>query len=129
MNAKIKVKADLEKALGKTLANNLLNAARTGHMKKLPYDVTFTNKKPQFCLGDNGDTLTAYGVDLASGTVTGEKYCGCADTILNHFAEQQVEGLQAPDGKAMVFVHSYWNGRNHSWNVTVVSNNFVPQVA
>ena len=120
METKIKVKADLEQVLGKKLAANLLSRARSAHMKRLPYDVTFAKTKPQFFLGDNGDTLTAYGADLASGEILGEKYCGSADTILNHFTEQQGEGIEAPSGKAMIFVHSYWNGRNHSWSVTVV---------
>jgi len=129
METSIKVKADLEKALGKKLANNLLAVARNANMKRLPSGVSFVTKKPTFYLGDNGDTLHAYGADLETGAITGEKYCGSADTVLNHFAEQQSEGLEAPEGKAMIFVHSYWNGRNHSWSVTIVSKNFTPQVA
>lgn len=129
MDTAIRVKADLEKALGKKLANNLIKVARSPQMKRLPSGVQFRKQKPQFCLGDNGDTLHAYGADISTGEITGEVYCGSADTILNHFHQQQSEGLEAPEGKAIIFVHSYWNGRNHSWSVTVVSNNFVAQVS
>lgn len=127
MEAKIKVKADLENVLGKKLAASLLAAVKNGNLKRLPSSVTITNVKPSFHLSD-GDTLHAYGADLAANAITGQVYCGSGDTTMHHAAQQLGEGQSAPDGKALIMVHSYWNGRNHSWAVTVVSNNFVPQL-
>ena len=86
MNVSIKKKADLESALGKTLANNLLKAGRKKFMKMLPFSVDFKECKPKFYL-DNGDMLRAFAFDL-EGNLLGEAYCGSGDTVLHHSGVQ-----------------------------------------
>lgn len=122
MNFEIKKIADLEKILGKSLTRNILNWAKNqqGLMAK-PRRVEVHTIKPEFYLSD-GDTLHALAVDLASGDILGERYCGSGDTAINH-PEQFDNTYTAPKDKAMFFIRSYWNGRNHSWIIHCVVAN------
>ena len=121
----IKIKADVERVLGGDFARSLLKI-RTAHMKRLPSTIYFTESKPSFALSD-GDVLHAYGVNLKTGEITGERYCGSGDSVMLH-PEQHSEGGEAPSGFALVFVHCYWNGKNMSWAATVVSKDMVRQI-
>jgi len=127
MRISIKKKADLENILGKELSTKILKL-KCQSEQRLPRSVVLVPEKPQFFLND-GSTLTAYAVDLASETITNCHYCGSADTIAHHADEQLGEGHKAPENKAMIFKESYWNGRNMSYNLTVVSPNIVEQLA
>lgn len=126
MRVEIKKIADLENALGKILARNLLKTVRRETLQTKPRSVEFVAQKPAMFLGD-GDTLHAYGADLDTGEITGERYCGSAESAINH-PEQGYDGNEAPKGFALIFVHAYWNGINHSWTVTVVSNEKINQI-
>lgn len=127
MELQIKKIADLEQALGKTLARNILAWAKTqsGIMRK-PRSVRFVSVKPEFHLND-GDTLNALAVDLSTGTILGDRYCGSGDSAINH-PEQFDSTYKAPQDKAMLFIRAYWNGVNHSWVITVVSENVTKQI-
>jgi len=120
--------ADLEKALGKSLARNLLAAARRGTMQSRPKSVTFTNSKPQITPLDDYGTTHIYGANLKTGEITGSHFAGSYDSILNHANVVMSEGDHAPADHAMLIVQTYWNGRNHSWEVTVVSDNITNQI-
>lgn len=126
MQVKISKIADLETCLGKGLARDLVERRRTT-MMRLPRSVKFVETKPKFYLNDGG-TLKAYAVDLVAGRIVAEHFCGSSDTVMNHAGEQLGEGDQAPHNGALVFVETYWNGRNTSWSVTVVSNQITKQV-
>jgi len=123
----IKKKADLETALGKKLAANVAKL-RGGNvtLKRYPSMITFTAVKPKFCL-DDGTTLHVYPVNLETCEIGEPRYCGCYDTIFNH-PEQLNETATAPDNRAMMFIEKYWNGRNTSWSLTMVSPNIPKQV-
>ena len=121
----IKKQIDLENVLGKQLANTV-KSWRGQLMKKLPSSVYFTETKPAFYL-DDGSTLKCYAIDLANSKVIGERYCGSADTSIMH-KEQFNETAKAPENFALFFVETYWNGRNMSWSLTVVSPNFIKQL-
>lgn len=126
MQVSIKKKADLENCLGKSLAGQLLKR-RSSQMKRVPSWVTFCEQKPSFAVDDNG-TLRAYAVNLESGQILNERYCGSGESAINHLDEQFNETATAPFNHALVFVETFWNGRNHSWSVTVVSKNVTKQV-
>ena len=126
MRVQTKIKADVERVLGEKLAANLLKT-RTAHMKRTPNSITFCETKPSFALSD-GDILHAYGANIETGEITGERFCGSGDSAINH-PEQGAEGYEAKPGYALIFVHAYWNGRNHSWVVTVVCKDLVKQLA
>lgn len=125
---KITKKADLELVLGKKLASHFLQQARKPSMKLLPHSVTFCKTKPSFALNDEG-TLHAYAVDLKAGQVIQSAYCGGGRSVENNMKVQLGEGGQAPDGYAMIFVETMWNGRNMSWFMTIVSNDLQQQIA
>lgn len=115
----VKKVAELSALLGVGLANAIL-ARRSENMKRLPTSVAFYNAAPGFHLND-GSTLTAYAVNLETGEMN-ERYCGSGCTSINH-PEQFISGYVPPEGCAMIFVERYWNGRNMSWNLVVVSRN------
>lgn len=127
MDTKIKLKADLERVLGSGLAKTVMGL-RGASMKRLPTYVTFKTAKPSFALSD-GDTLSAYAVNLATGEISREKYCGSGDSYLHHRKEQDSEGFVPPKGTALLFIQTYWNGRNTSWNLYVVSEELTKQIA
>jgi hypothetical protein len=127
MSVDCKKKEDVEKALGKSLANNLLKAARKGFMKRVPFSITFTDSKPQFYL-DNGDMLKAYAFDM-QGNLLGEAYCGSGDTVLHHAGVQLGEGQKAPQGVIVAFVNTYASSSNHPWSLTIVTNELIKQIA
>jgi hypothetical protein len=122
----IKRKADLEAALGRDLARTVMGFRDSSDMRRLPSGISFHDVKPAFHLND-GDTLTAYGVEL-SGKVRGSHYCGSAESVLNHLSDQFSEGAQAPENHAIIFMRTYWNGRNTSWDLTVVSPNITKEI-
>lgn len=93
----------------------------------MPRAIYFHDTKPEFYL-DNGDVLHGYGVDLVTGKVLGSHYCGSGCSTIHHRAEQLSSGAQAPNGRALMFVHEYWNGKNMSWTVTVVSPNIQREI-
>jgi len=126
MRKEIKKKADLEAYLGKKLAKAVLSFGG-GSRKKKPSAIEFLETKPKFYLND-GDTLHCYGVDLETSEITGERYCGSSDTAYMHREEQFGEGHTAPNNKALLFIQSYYNGRNMSWEVTLISSNLVRQL-
>ncbi|RYF12825.1 MAG: hypothetical protein EOO40_00240 [Deltaproteobacteria bacterium] len=127
MRHDIKKAADLDVLLGKKIAK-VIKTFGGGMMKRLPGAVYVVREKPKFYL-DDGGTLRAYGLDIAAGKLTGEKYLGCADTAINNMAGQFTEGHHAPAGHAMLFVESFWNGRNHSWTLTIVTDAVAQQIA
>lgn len=128
MRQQIKKKVEFENLMGKELANNLLKKLRQSSMKRLPSSVTFSKIKPQFCLND-GDLLSYVPVNLTTGEVGEERYGGCNDTIMHHIPEQLGEGaINMPRDAAIVFVENYWNGRNRSWRLTVVSDSVIGQI-
>jgi hypothetical protein len=128
MRIEIQKIADMERALGKTLARNLLAWAKKdgGSLMNKPRWIEFVAVKPEFHLND-GDTLDALAVDLVTGTIQGQRYCGSGDTAINH-PEQFDATYKAPQDKGMLFIRAYWNGRNTSWTVTVVSENVPKQI-
>jgi len=113
----IQKKSDMVEIFGANLAREVLGVHR-GNWKAKPQCVTIVETKPAFYLGD-GDCLLAYGIDLVSEKVGRSHFCGSGDCAIN-YPEQQVTGIKAPANKALMFVHSYWNGRNTSWTITVV---------
>ena len=128
MHATIKNKAQLEQILGKNLANNLLKKLRKSSMKRLPFSISFTKTKPQFCL-DDGELLSYVPVNLTTGEVGEEIYGGSYDSIMHHVPEQLGEGrIAMPKDAAIIFVNNMWNGRNRSWALTVVSENVIGQI-
>jgi len=123
----IKVKADLVRALGSNLATTVLGFRRKDSYRRLPSSVAFARQKPTFYLNDGG-TLDSYAVNLATGEVLGERYCGSQDTACNH--PEQFAGFDAtPQDHALVFVETFCNGKNTSWMLTVVSPNVPAQIA
>ena len=125
MNIQVKKKADLEVALGKDLTKTVWGL-RNAQWKRCPSSLSFTDVKPAFYLNDGG-TLRAYGVDLQTGKITGERYCGSADTAIHH-PEQFNETATSPDNHALMFIETYWNGKNTSWSITLVSPNLQKQI-
>lgn len=123
---KIEKKADVLVVLGNTLGVNILNLRRA-NWKKLPHSIDLTETKPSFGLNDGG-TLDSYAVDLKTGEILSNHYCGSADSAVHHKVEQFSEGHTPPDNTAIVFIETCWNGRNTSWFVTVVSPNIVRQI-
>ena len=119
--------AQLETLLGRTLAQEVIKL-RTSNMKRLPTYVDFKAAKPSFCLND-GDTLHAYAVDLVTNEITNNKYCGSNDSAYMHQQEQFAEGHTAPENKAFLFISKYWNGKNTSWDLTIISSNYKAQIS
>jgi hypothetical protein len=126
-SVEIKKKADLAKVFGKVLSDKICKEFGGGLKQVKPKRVYFHEEKPSFALS-SGDTLHAFGVNLKEATITGKKYCGSEDSAFMHQKEQFGEGGCPEDGQALCFVHAYWNGRNHSWTITVVSKNFTKQL-
>ena len=122
----IKVKADLEKCLGVKLAAKVVNLAGEG-CQRYPRRVEFCAAKPCFYL-DDGQTLKAFAVDLNQGEIIGERYCGSGCSTMNH-PEQMSQGEKVKEGFALAFVETYWNGRNMSWNLWIVSDSIQKQIA
>ena len=134
MNKQITKIADLENALGKTLARNLLahltseRAKRGGQkLRRVPYSVSFKEVKGAMYLGDY-DTLTAYLVNLETSQIEQEHYCGSFDTALNH-AEQGAELTGVPKGFALFFVTIHGGGDRLSWSLDVISSDLVKQLS
>ena len=128
MEQRIPVKkvADLEVVFGAKLAKTV-KGFRRSFMKRLPFSVTLCDVKPAFYLGDNGDMLRCYAVNLETGEVLGERYCGCSDTAIHH-PEQFNETAKAPENHALFFVETYGSSGNHPWTLTVVSPNVTQQI-
>jgi hypothetical protein len=131
MELQIKKIAELENTLGKTLARNILAyMKRDKNMgigyTRVPNRVEFHKVKPEFHLSD-GDCLDAIAVDLTTGVIEGSRYCGSGCSAINH-PEQFDNTYKAPDNKALIFIKSYWNGRNSSWVLYVVTSNVPEQI-
>lgn len=127
MNINIKKKADLENVLGKKLADLFTKEVRKGFMKRLPYSVTFTKTKPSFHL-DDGGILKAYAINLETSELLGEVSCGTGASVINNASLQLSEGYKAPKGHALCFVETTYNGRNHSWFLTIVTDDYTEQL-
>ena len=123
----IKKAADLDAIFGKKLAK-AIKGLRGQTYRRIPSAVTLTETKPQFHLDDSA-TLKAFVLDLAKGEIVASHYCGSYDTILHHKEEQLGEGQKASEGMAVCFLETYYNGRNTSWELTVVSSNLTKQIA
>lgn len=121
----IKKAADLDQVFGPSLAK-VVKSLRKQFMKRLPFSVHLTDIKPAFYLNDGG-MLRCYAVDLSSGQVLGERYCGSADSAIHH-PEQFNETAQAPENHALFFVETYPSSGNHPWVLTVVSPNITKQL-
>ena len=133
MNTSIKKIADLENVLGKTIARNFLaylTAGRASYsgqkLKRVPYSVKFHAVKPSMYLGDY-DTLTAYLINLETGLVESEHYCGSFDTAINH-AEQGATG-SVSKGYAVFMVTVHGGGDRLAWSIDAVSSDLVKQIA
>jgi hypothetical protein len=124
-NIQIKKLADLEKVFGKKLTKTV-KGFRKAYMKRTPFSVTLTEVKPSFALGD-GDMLRCYAVNLTTGEVIGERYCGSGASEMNH-PELFNETAKAPENHALIFVESYASSSNHPWTITVVSPNITKQL-
>ena len=124
-NVTIKNNADLDAALGAKLGK-AVRGLRNDSQQRLPRRVEFVREKPAFYLND-GSILRAYAIDLVSGTVLGSVSCGTGSGEFRaDVALQNSTGQTAPDNHALMFVESFWNGRNHSWALTIVTHN-IPQ--
>ena len=121
----VKKKADLETALGKKLAANVAKL-RKGDDRRYPSLITLTATKPSFALND-GSMLDAYSVNLQTCEIGNHRYCGSADTSYMHL-EQFNETATAPDNHVLMFIERYWNGKNMSWSLTMVSPNITKQI-
>ncbi len=119
-------KAQLIEMFGKNVANTVLSF-RSKSMKRSPSSVSFVDKKPAFYVNDGG-TLHGYVVDLETGKVLHEKYCGSGDTVMCHLGDMFAVGQQAAGNIAVMYVETAWNGRNHSWFLTVVSSCLTKQI-
>ena len=128
MSQQISVKkvADLEVIFGAKLAKTV-KGFRRSFMKRLPFSVDLCEVKPAFYLGDNGDMLRCYAVNLETGELLGERYCGSADTAIQH-PEQFNETAKAPENHALFFVNTFGSASNHPWTLTVVSPNITKQL-
>jgi hypothetical protein len=123
---RINKKIDLETVFGKKVTETVLSF-RNASMKRLPTRVEIRADKPEFHLND-GSILRAYGVDLETGEVVKEHYCGSGDSAINHPEQFTTGQVKLPTNKALMFVECYWNGRNMSWTLTVVSQSVTSQL-
>lgn len=123
----IKKKADLEAIIGKSLTKELCARVGKPDTQKKPKRVYLKSEKPKFYL-DRGDVLYAFGVNLKTEEITGYKYCGSEDSTYMHYSEQLGENGSPEDGFAVFFVTNYWNGKNRSWDLTIVSPNITQQI-
>ena len=127
----IKKISDLEECIGKKTARAIINRIQSdnqkGTVRKRPSTVHFHNTKPEFYLND-GETLKLYLIDLEKQEIEGEYYCGSGDTAINHKREQFSSGLHCKAGFAYFFITKYWNGKNSSWDITVVSDSLTGQI-
>jgi len=121
----IKNKAEVEQVFGKALAALILKSGtRGGNCQAKPRRINFHAVKPAFYLND-GDTLRFLSVNLTEQTILGEHYAGSSDTSIHHAGEQFGEGGKAP-GDAVVAITHYWNGKNMSWSLAVISSHLTP---
>lgn len=120
MSVSIKKKEDLVKCLGKKIAESILKEGRSPSMKRVPFSVRFMNSKPKFYLDDGGG-LFALAFDK-NGEFLAKKYCGSADSAINHSFEQLSEGINAPKDSIIIFVERYASSSNCPWTLTVVSD-------
>lgn len=123
----VKKKAQLEQILGKTLMNAVLNSMVEKNWRRMPTSITLVAEKPKFYLDDSSG-LHAYVVNLETGTILANTYCGSGSSAINYQAEQFSEGGNCPDNHAVVFVERYYAGNKSGWTLTIVSNNFTKQV-
>ena len=128
INIPVKKKEDLVHVFGAKVAATISKSMRRDFMKRNPFSVAITKEKPAFYL-DDGGMLRAYAVDLATGKILAEKYCGSADSAIMHEWEQFGKGHKAPGEVAIFFVETYPSSGNHPWNLTVVSNNLIEQIS
>lgn len=78
-------------------------------------------------LGDY-DTLTCYVVELATGQIKREHYCGSFDTAINHPEQGQIVN-NVPAGYALFFVTIYGGSDRLSWCLDVVSPDLIKQLS
>lgn len=133
MNVEIQKIADLERVLGKVVARSFLaylkaeREARGGmKMRRVPYAVSIKAEKGPMYLGDF-DTLTAYVVNLRTGEIEGEHYCGSFDSALHH-PEQGAPLTNVPSGYAVFFLTVHGGGNSLSWKLDVVSSDIIGQI-
>jgi len=125
VSVSVKKLSDLQGIFGLKLTTTV-KTMRRSFMKRLPFSVRLTDTKPAFYL-DDGGMLRCYAVNLVSGEIIGERYCGSADTAINH-KEQFNETAKAPENHALFFVETYPSSKNHPWVLTVVSPNITSQI-
>lgn len=123
MNIEIKKKADLVSVLGEQLTSDLLRKFRSDStlLKRLPRNVRIVPSKPSFALADSG-TLTAFRANIVTQKIEDSHYCGSGESTLNNMSAQLSEGAVPKRGHIIMFCETYWNGRNHSWILTIVAN-------
>nr|BFD64814.1 hypothetical protein BdHM001_34950 [Bdellovibrio sp. HM001] len=123
MRIEIQKKADLVSVLGEKLATALIKSFRgdSNLVKRLPRVVHIVNSKPSFAVNDNG-SLTAYRANLNTLEIEDSHYCGSGDSTLNNLEAQLSVGGVPQRGNIVMFCETYWNGRNHSWTLTVVAH-------
>jgi hypothetical protein len=123
----IKNKAQVEQVFSKKLAAEILAfGGRGGHSQAKPRHITFYAAKPSYYLND-GDTLRFLAVSVAEQKILAEHYAGSSDTAYWHQGEQLSEGSKAPGDAVLAIVH-YWNGKNMSWTIDVISSHLTPTI-
>lgn len=122
----VKKKSELENILGKTLMTTVLTHCVDSKWRRMPTTIHLLETKPRFHLDDSSG-LTAYVVDLTTGNILAEKYCGSGDSTINYANEQLSEGGSVPDNHAVLFVERFWAGNKSGWCLTVVSSNVQKQ--
>lgn len=120
--------ADLEKILGKSLAKAILTECGGGNTQAKPRGVTIYREKPAYYLND-GDTLHFFNVDLAEGKILDRHFGGSADTAINHAREQFAEGVRAIEQDAVLIIRYFWNGKNMSWTIDVITEHEIAQLS
>jgi len=121
-----KTKADIETIFGKKMAGVVLGF-RKPSWKKTPMSVSIVEVKPVFYVDDGGG-LFCYAVNLETGAILGERYCGSGNSSINH-PEQFDATAKAPDNHALIFIERYQSSGNCPWTVTVVSPNMTRQIS
>ena len=115
-----KKKIEVINFLGKTLANTVLSLRRS-EWRMLPANICITNETSPVYLPDSG-TLHTLTVEEFTGKIIENKFGGSYDSCINFADEQFSSGKKPQDGYVIIQLDTYWNGRNTSWNITVIKN-------
>ena len=115
-----KKKIDVINFLGKVIGEKVLSF-RKDSMKKLPANINIVSETSPVYLPDSG-TLSMIYLDEQTGKVLDTVFGGTYDSCINFSKEQFSQGKRPEIGQIWVQIDTYWNGRNMSWNVTIIKN-------